>query len=769
MRAERSRPAANRAADNKLAGDVVEIDSHSTREPDLDIILRDNPFAEGFNAMASFRDILDERVAAPAGPTDFLTEAKFVAHVTQAHLAHVQASGAIPTQEELIRGLLDHTNAECVRANVHRSGPYKPLPHQRNLTPTQIKLVEKTLDIELDPALVVSVTAEPPAPARAPIPTSPIDRTLAQDYDETYGLILDQKELTGPYAAKNLTSYILANYHIGQTEDGEDFAAAKGDVDSWVADPVQSMGRKVRGRLWRDARLTVSKEVLSTALATVESQADAAIPVRLKLRASNEDDLIRIDLGHHDEKFVEITADGWRVIRLADGDRSPHPSKTFWRRSRGTLAMPEPISGGSRDELRELLQMQADDPRWKLIWGWAVGSVFERFARPALWCVGVQGSGKTTVGKLVKNLIEPTPELGKPPTNPRDDLVVATSYFCPSFDNITSITTETSNFFCNLVTGVMNDRRMLYTDEDMVSRSLRRTAVATSLSLPFGLKADALERIVLVEFERMDDTARLTESEMLRRFNEMWPRLLGALYDDVVKVLGAMARVMALKPVLPRMADYAAVLHALDEAEGNYMAPDGFAASYTDLVIGTMAERAIEDPLVSVLLGLVKRPGDTWSGTANELFAAINPKRPAEAGDAWPKGSAALGRALTGLSEPMKAAGLELARVRGNGGRVITITNIAWPPAAVRVDASDDQATAALREEAHREADGYTAHLMTLGVVGRGWVMDMGDGRFSVEHSSEPADLQQWDPATKSYNGQLGRSRAELSVKFRAA
>jgi hypothetical protein len=70
--------------------------------------------------------------------------------------------------------------------------------------------------------------------------------------------------------------------------------------------------------------------------------------------------------------------------------------------------------GGSRDEFRELLGLDAGDPRWLLIWGWLVAAFVEYIPRPILWALGSQGSGKTTRTRMILDLIDPADRLGSP-------------------------------------------------------------------------------------------------------------------------------------------------------------------------------------------------------------------------------------------------------------------------------------------------------------------------------------------------------------------
>lgn len=65
---------------------------------------------------------------------------------------------------------------------------------------------------------------------------------------------------------------------------------------------------------------------------------------------------------------MEIDAEGWRVV-----ERPP----VYFKRSNGALPLPEPVPGGSIDELRELLNVASEDD-FKLIAGWLLAALRPR-------------------------------------------------------------------------------------------------------------------------------------------------------------------------------------------------------------------------------------------------------------------------------------------------------------------------------------------------------------------------------------------------------
>lgn len=472
-----------------------------------------------------------------------------------------------------------------------------------------------------------------------------------------------------------VVDFALERYRLGRSPEGLLFAIPRDHREPQIARELRSLRPELSRALWQERRVTVSRETLSTAIETLSGLADGADVTQVKLRASHitsgGGDVILLDLGDPTGRFIDISANGWVVVDPAE-EKDPGNVRAVFRRSAATGVLPVPEPGGTRDELRELLGLDADDPRWKLVWGWLVAALFESVPRPILWALGPQGSGKSTRARMILSVLEPTDALGREPgRNERDDSTAAAGRFIPSWDNIGNVSASTSDWLCRIVTGVEISRRELYTDDSLRVSVLRRTGVATSIVLPYGLGPDALERLVLVEFERIADDNRRSETELWTEFRRRHSRILGALLDDVVGVLRHLPDVRREDGPRPRMADYAEILFALDEhTDGAHE----FGPAYIASVTGVLADRAKEDPLTAALLNLAKRAGGSWEGTAATMLRAIDHDRPDDPRAPWPTSAKSLGAALRRGQETLRAAGLEISSRRSNGKSLFRLT-----------------------------------------------------------------------------------------------
>ncbi|WP_167140219.1 hypothetical protein [Diaminobutyricimonas sp. TR449] len=488
----------------------------------------------------------------------------------------------------------------------------------------------------------------------------------------------DKKDTEDRFGAAQVVEFALERYDLARSSDGDLIVIPRNPRAPRIAKEVRSIRADLSRAIWHERRIAVGRETISTALETLAGLAEEATLERVYLRAARKGPSLQVDLGDRFGRYVEVSRYGWDVIDpLEIDDADDVAARVTFKRSAATAELPMPLptaeSGVTRDDLRRLLGLAEDDPRWREIWGWLVASYFEDVPRPILWALGPQGSGKSTRARMILSVVDPADALGREPgKNERDDTTAAAGRYLPTWDNIGTVSPATSDWLCRLVTGVEIGRRALYTDGDLKVSTIRRSGVATSIVLPFGLGADALERLVLLELDRVDEADRRPEAVLWEEFGRLHAGILGALFDDVAGVLAHLSEVRKEARDLPRMADYAVILRALDRHLGTE-SPDGYAETYARAVSGVMADRASSDPLTAALLKVARSSGGVWSGSAEILLRRIESDRPDDIRAAWPSNPWSLSSALTRNQETLRAAGLTVTRKRVKGAKVIVL------------------------------------------------------------------------------------------------
>ena len=212
---------------------------------------------------------------------------------------------------------------------------------------------------------------------------------------------------------------------------------------------------------------------LSDAIGTMEGRAwfdgdERRVHVRLARYGEN----LYLDLANLSWQVVEITPNGWSVI-----DRSPVP----FRRPGGMYALPTPERGGQLDELRAVINVTDDG--WTLIIGWLVGALCPDHPFPVLELQGEPGSGKSTQGRMLQDLIDPSQAgLRALPHNEEDLIIAASNAWIVGFDNASTLPVWLSDALCRLSTGAALGRRRLYSNAEEFIFQAKRPVMMTTIA-----------------------------------------------------------------------------------------------------------------------------------------------------------------------------------------------------------------------------------------------------------------------------------------------
>src|SRR5262249_38959765 len=138
-----------------------------------------------------------------------------------------------------------------------------------------------------------------------------------------------------------------------------------------------------------------------------------------------------------------------------------------FRRSRGMLPLPTPEPGGEIDLLRDFLNL--DDKAWWMVIFWLVATLRPRGPYPVLALFAEQGAGKSTTGRLLRELVDPNAApLRAEPKDGRDLMIAANNSWLLAYDNLSHVSPWLSDAMCRLSTGGGFATRELYTDQDEI-------------------------------------------------------------------------------------------------------------------------------------------------------------------------------------------------------------------------------------------------------------------------------------------------------------
>ncbi|MEU4954434.1 ATP-binding protein [Streptomyces lavendulae] len=483
-------------------------------------------------------------------------------------------------------------------------------------------------------------TPDPHTPAQ-PHPADPHTPHGARTAPRSTGVNTGEGEGKKPSAAARLVSLARDGYTFVTSTDGRPYAVALDGPN--IALPLRGRAG-LRQRLARQYADTykgdvASQSALADAMTVLEGIAESDDPVPVDLRVGGGPDGIVVDLGTANGRAVTVSAGGWHIV-----DRSP----VLFRRSGAMAPMPAPVlDGDGLAKLHSLLNMDA--PTFRQLVGWLVAAWIPHIPHPVLTFKGEQGTGKSKTAQMVVNLIDPSPASKR--SQPRDIKAWSAQAFnswALCLDNISTIPPWLSDTLCKAVTGDGIVDRALYTDDDVVVLSFRRVLAMTTIDAG-ALAGDLAERLLMLDLQLIEEDRRRTEEELDAAFEAVRPAVLGALFDLLAAVLAVLPGIRL--DSMPRMADFARVLAAVDQVQ-EWNTLDSYLATSANV-----AGDALEgDPFGTAVIALVDRCG-TWTGTAGQLLEQLLPPggiRP----PSWPKDATRAGGKVKRLAPLLRTVGI---------------------------------------------------------------------------------------------------------------
>jgi hypothetical protein len=378
-----------------------------------------------------------------------------------------------------------------------------------------------------------------------------------------------------------------------------------------------------------------------------------------------------IDLGGESSEAVEIDATGWKII-------GKPPVKFI--RSANMKPLSKPERCGTIDLLRPFVN--ADDDNFCLF----VGSILDAMKGFGPYLVtavtGEHGSAKSTLLRLMRRIVDPMlkAELAGCPRNEQDLVCHCNGSHFVAFDNIKKLPQWLSDALCRVSTGQGMVGRKLYTDDEQHVFGVCNPLALNGID-DFTEAADLASRSAPIVLDVIPPEARKEEKEIWAAFDEVLPRILGALFDAIAHGLRTVDSVHL--PVKPRMADSARWIAATFPS---------FGWKYEDWHDAfTEAQSATGDLLLSgslpakVLTEWFRQfKGDTWKGQPKQLYENLHSQCEGTYPDKlkfFPANPQTLSNALRSMAPALRREGIDVGstkrgKVSGVTKRIMTISRV---------------------------------------------------------------------------------------------
>lgn len=485
-----------------------------------------------------------------------------------------------------------------------------------------------------------------------------------------------------PQSQATIAANMAVEWELWHTPAKEAYATIPigNHYETW---PVrsQTIKRFLVKRFFDETAKAMNSDAVSAAVNLIEAKAlfeGEEHPVHV--RVAEYEGNVYLDLSNPNWQVVEVTPNGWQVI-----DESP----VRFRRSRGMLPLPTPQPGGHIDQLRGFLNV--NDDTWRLVVAWLVATLRPRGPYPVLALFAEQGSGKSTTGRLLRDLVDPNAApLRAEPKDGRDLMIGANNAWCLAYDNLSHVPPWLSDALCRLSTGGGFATRELYTDQDEIIFDSQRPVLLTSIE-DVANRSDLLDRCLIVWLPAIPDDRRRAEAELMAAYTQVRPKILGALLDAVVVALRELPFVKL--PGLPRMADFALWATAAETAFG--WAPGTFIRAYHDNRESANEVALEASPIARLLLDLLDEHG-SWSSTASELLNALEATvtEQIKRQNSWPKNGRSMSGHLKRIAPNLRALGWQIDFGRQAKQRLVTIQRVpetASPPSPASFRNDDPQ------------------------------------------------------------------------------
>ena len=367
------------------------------------------------------------------------------------------------------------------------------------------------------------------------------------------------------------------------------------------------------------------------------------------LRAAyDNENRVYVDLGLPDWSAVEISAGGWQIV--------PNPPVRFRRASR-MQALPIPESGDPRDSIYKLkgfLNLESDT-NFQLIVGWILSCFLPKGGYPVLVLYGEQGTGKTTLVRVIRDVVDPNESpLRKAPKCTEDLMVSALRNHIVAFDNVSFVTDELSDDICRLATGSGLSKRTLYTNTEETVISTKRPCILNGID-QFVTRGDLADRSFSVSLPMIAEDKRSREETFWKDFALAKGKIFGALCSGIQAALAEKENFSM--PARPRMAD---AFHWISAAEVAFGWPRFSTFKAFKMNQDEMAEAILAGSPIFNWIEKWARLG--FTGTAQRLLDNFRDDcgQNDRALRCLPQTAAALGNRLRRLAPALRRLGIEI-------------------------------------------------------------------------------------------------------------
>lgn len=474
-----------------------------------------------------------------------------------------------------------------------------------------------------------------------------------------------------PSEKKDLTfESIHGLLDLFHTQDGVAFAISSHNGKSEIL-PIRSRKffQLVMKYVYEMTGKVPSSFAITSMVNLLEIKALDAREDEVFIRLGTVDGATCIDLGNEAGEKVEITSTHVAIVPSA------HSKAKFLSTPR-SRAQVRPKLDGQLINLLKFLNLE-DQEHAILIIAWLVMALNTDGPYPILNIQGQQGSGKSSLCKLLRDLIDPaSPSLESFPRTEQDLLISASNGHLLAYDNLSSVSNNMSDILCRISTGGGQSKRQLYSDKEEARFDVKKPVVVNGITDLFT-RQDVCDRAIIVKTAVIPPERRLPEDELRQLWEKEKPGILGGLYNAVSMALRNKDAVKLNS--YPRMADFVKFIVAAESALP--WQPGAFQRAYENNRMGIIEDAIESDPIATAVQQLMLHYPAGWSSTPSYLLATLNQCTSEDIRRLriWPRLPNHLSAKLNRCATFLRARGINITFGKDAGQRFISITQLTQP------------------------------------------------------------------------------------------
>jgi len=373
---------------------------------------------------------------------------------------------------------------------------------------------------------------------------------------------------------------------------------------------------------------------------------------------------------------IKVTTQGWEIL-------PQHPCNVLFTRFK-QVPQVMPVRNYAKDILDKYLNLMhiKGHASRLLVKVMLIASFIPDIGHPITVPNGEQGGVKSTYCRYHKRIVDPCAvELLTIPKDRNEFVQHMHHNYVVVYDNVRIVPKWFSDEICKAVTGAGNSKRKLYTDDEDVAYNYKRCILVNGINNVLT-EPDALDRSIILDFNRISDEKRREEAEVDAEFEALKPGLLGYIFDILIKALSIKHTVKLERK--PRMADFAVWGEAIARAMG-CKELEFLDAYYSVLERQNVdaVEATLVGPAIVHFVDTWQQERTTWEGSPDELLNEL--RKVAEAfridtrDSIFPKKANSLVRKLKPLLPDLRQGyQIDIAITRDAKGEKTKSKNSSW-------------------------------------------------------------------------------------------